>query len=97
MRLFVLVMFFLLLSSGQAMALRCGNKLVDIGDRKHKVHRVCGEPTYVDSYDQPIYGYRQGYNHVEVWTYNFGRSRFMQELVFENGILRRINQLEYGY
>lgn len=92
----VLCLFFV---SEQAWALRCGNKLVNVGDRKHKVHRVCGEPTYVDAYDLPIpnFGYAQGYNRIDVWTYNFGPRRFMRELVFENGILRRINQLEYGY
>ena len=87
------------LTTEQAFALRCGNKIVDVGDRLHKVHRFCGEPAYVDSYDQPIsiYGYPQGFTHVDVWTYNFGSNRFMQELIFENGVLRYINQLGYGY
>lgn len=80
-------------------ALRCGNSLVDVGDRKHKVMRLCGEPAYTDSYDRPLdgYSYNSGYRHIDVWTYNFGKNRFMQELVFDNGILRRINQLDYGY
>ncbi len=89
--------------SSQAYALRCGTKLVKLGDRKHEVVRICGEPSYTDSFDKPIvaYGY-SGYHHqttqhVDVWTYNFGQSRFMQELVFEGGVLRYINQLGYGY
>ena len=34
---------------------------------------------------------------VEVWTYNFGRGRFMQELQFEHGVLKNIKSLGYGY
>lgn len=40
---------FLLISivvSEQSVALRCGNKLVDVGDSKPKVNFVCGEPDY---------------------------------------------------
>ena len=89
--------------SSQAHALRCGTKLVTLGDRKHEVVRICGDPSYTDSFDKPIvaYGY-SGYHpqttqRVDVWTYNFGQNRFMQELIFEGGVLRRINQLGYGY
>ncbi|MCI0733404.1 MAG: DUF2845 domain-containing protein [Methylococcaceae bacterium] len=99
MKKIVLGIFCILLASGPALALRCGNKIVDVGDRLHKVQRLCGDPVFVHSYDLPIlvYGYIQGYNHFEVWTYNFGRNRFMQELIFQNGVLRFINQLDYGY
>ncbi len=89
--------------SSQTFALRCGSKLVGLGDRKHEVIRICGEPSFTDSFDEPIvaYGYG-GYQQrvtqrVDVWTYNFGQNRFMQELVFEGGVLRRINRLGYGY
>ena len=92
-----LLTIFLLVCSGQAFALRCGTKLVDIGDRKHKVLYKCGEPDYKDSYDQisPFYPYPA--EQIDVWTYNFGSNLFMQELIFRNGILRRINKLGYGY
>ncbi len=95
----VLFTLVILLFSGQVNALRCGNSLVGIGDRKHEVIRLCGDPTYTDSYDRPLNGnsYNSGFLHMDVWTYNFGKSRFIQELVFENGILRYINQLGYGY
>lgn len=92
-------MFCLLLMPGQTSALRCANKLVDIGDRPHKVFERCGDPDFVDSYDRPFFfnGYPQGYTHVDIWTYNFGPNRFIQELIFENGVLRSINQLDYGH
>ncbi len=35
-----------LLFSEQTLALRCGNKLVDIGDHKLTVLSLCGEPEY---------------------------------------------------
>ncbi len=87
----------LLVMADQAYALRCGNKLVDRGDRKHRVLYACGEPSYIDAYDRPISGAYFLYTHVEIWTYNFGPTRFMYELIFEKGVLVRINQLGYGY
>ncbi len=98
-----LLMLALATISSQAYALRCGNKLVALGDRKHEIVRICGQPSYTDWFDAPIvtYGYG-GYQQrvtqrVDVWTFNFGQSRFMQELIFESGVLRRINRLGYGY
>lgn len=81
----------------QAHAFRCGTKIVEIGDRKHRVFNLCGEPSFVDGYDRAVGVYPFQIQHIEVWTYNFGRNRFMQELVFENGVLQRINTLDYGY
>ena len=34
---------------------------------------------------------------VRQWTYNFGSRRFMRQLRFENGILKHIETLKYGY
>ncbi len=34
---------------------------------------------------------------VDLWTYNFGARRFMRQLRFENGILKDIKSLRYGY
>ena len=86
-----------LVFSSQAYTLRCGNKLVQIGDRKHKVLYICGEPTYSDYYDEvsPVIPYL--IQEIDVWTYNFGSTKFMQELIFRNGRLHRINSLGYGY
>ena len=87
----------LLVFSGQTYALRCGNKLVNIGDRKHDVIYKCGEPDFTDYFDQIMTYYPYITEKVDVWTYNFGTTQFMQELIFRNGILRRINILGYGY
>jgi Protein of unknown function (DUF2845) len=92
-----LIILTLFVFSGQTYALRCGNKLVNIGDRKYDVIYKCGEPTYTDYYDQVTAYYPYYTEQVDVWTYNFGNTRFMQELIFRNGILHRINILGYGY
>ena len=34
---------------------------------------------------------------VELWTYNFGPSRLMAGIRFENGVVIRIESLGYGY
>jgi len=34
---------------------------------------------------------------VRQWTYNFGARQFMRQLRFENGILKEIETLKYGY
>ncbi len=87
------MMFF----SSQAYALRCGTKVISEGDSKHRVLQYCGEPSYVDSYQRHYSFYPSNYQNVEVWTYNYGRSRLMQELQIENGTVRRIKTLGYGH
>ena len=94
---FVLLALFLLFFSNQAYALRCGNKIVSVGDNKHKVLNLCGEPSYIEYYDQSQAFYPNHYQKVEVWTYNYGKRRFMQEMQFEKGTLRSIKSLGYGY
>ena len=83
----------LLLVSNHAHALRCGTNIVNIGDTKDEVMQRCGPPIWVDSYVESRGLVRQP---VEAWTYDFGKTRFMQELLFEDGVLRRINQRQRG-
>ncbi len=117
----LLFSIFLLGISGQALALRCGSKLISIGDRKPKVLARCGEPDFAetqerrypsycrdtDYYVRDEYSYRSSrrlhnypichYKIVDIWTYNFGPQKFIKELIFQNGYLKEINNLEYGY
>ena len=85
------------LASDPAHALRCGNYVVNIGDRKHKVLNLCGEPNYVEVYDAPLWTPYYPVQRVEVWTYDFGPTRFLHELRFINGVLFSIDELGYGY
>ncbi|MBW1993184.1 MAG: DUF2845 domain-containing protein [Deltaproteobacteria bacterium] len=107
----------ILLSDGSAFALRCGNRLVCVGDTKSKMLHLCGEPDNVEIWHEELisaysyrpyrsdWEYRQHLDPVllkelitiEKWEYNYGPSRFVRFLIFENGILKRIISGDYGY
>lgn len=104
----LLLLFFLTLSNGSLAAMRCGNLLVDIGDYKADVLRICGSPATKERY----YGVRgqelrdpgntlefNRYDQIVIdeWIYNFGPRRLQQYLRFENGVLKEIRSLGYGY
>jgi hypothetical protein len=89
--------------SQSALALRCGNRLVEIGDRKYEVLKLCGEPLFVEKWTDETVLYAVGRNrprdvvishistaHIEEWTYNFGARTFLRFLRFVNGKLQKI-------
>src|SRR5262245_10396401 len=96
-----------------AYALQCGNRLVSPGESKTDVWHRCGDPETTDwrviyravpvaapLFSDPRYPSRAvTYVPVviEVWTYNLGPQRFIQELSFEEGRLIEIRSLGYGY
>ncbi len=78
--------------------LRCGEP--DFSEtRDRRIPRHCVEDRYRDDYNSRyrINHQRCQYETVDVWTYNFGTTKFMRELVFVDGILEDINVLGYGY
>ena len=91
-----------------AHALRCGDGLVVVGDPVARVRARCGEPASITSRVEtrgaittPVApGGTRDVNAttvtIDVWVYDFGRSRFMEEVTFENGIVRRLRRLGYG-
>ncbi|MFN9708114.1 MAG: DUF2845 domain-containing protein [Burkholderiales bacterium] len=92
-----------------AWALRCGNYLIDTGLQKSEVLIRCGSPMSqtsrsesrrvaqrVGTPQQPILLQREVFVQVEEWVYNFGPTQFMQLLVFEEGRLVKIQNLDYG-
>ena len=98
----------LALSMSEAYALRCGNKLVSVGDTKIELLQKCGEPIQVTHrkerypiriYDYHLDDYRLSYEivYVEEWIYNFGPNRFMQSIIFRDGRISKIESLSYGY
>ncbi len=103
-----------LAASGVALAedsLRCGSRLVSVGDGKDKVRTLCGDPTSV-SYGGTVRR-REGYPRgpyddwyfgpgwvdlpVELWTYNFGSSKLLRKLRFVGDELVEIRSEGYGY
>jgi hypothetical protein len=82
------------------------NNLIDRGDTTREVLHACSQPDSVDSWDEVknVSHFRYGYIwysmenvHVEQWVYNFGSSRFIRILRFDNGILKHIESGNYGF
>lgn len=103
-----LVMVLILAYANTSWALRCGRKIVSIGDHKIDVQKKCGLPVLTERRTKivgetlhhpgrtlDIEKYREIV--VDEWTYNFGSRNFMQLLRFENGFLTEIEDLGYGY
>lgn len=91
-----------------ANAFRCHGALVSVGDLQTEVRADCGDPTeiadwveyrvveiyhpYLDVFEaveKPVF--------VEEWIYNLGPHRFIRQLRFEDGKLKAIRTLGYGY
>lgn len=103
-----LLLLLALLVANDAFALRCGHRLVQVGDYKLDVLEVCGEPDSVErrtgirgSRLRHPYGALEidRFEEVEIedWVYNFGPRKFKQLLEFEDGELKSIRNLGYGY
>jgi len=93
--------------SAEASALRCGQRLISIGDHETKLLRFCGEPLSRESrYASRVYvgdrrhGFLPGVFQevlVEEWTYNFGPRKLMRLVRLEDGVVTEIRQLGYGF
>jgi hypothetical protein len=70
-----------------AEAMRCGSKLLGVGDSKAKVLSTCGEPTTVT----------KGFGGNEIWMYNFGVNRQLKELQFKRDRVESIRDKGSGY
>ena len=105
----ILLSLLLLLAQVDARAFYCGRNLVKEGDYQLQVLQKCGEPDYRDrrveyrsvrlgsGYNQPGMDMTTTFPvNVDEWTYDFGPRRFMQNLLFENGVLVLIRDLGYG-
>lgn len=93
--------------SPSALALRCGHTIVSLGDHKTDVLQKCGPPDFAEQrlaaagltlrHPSGVLQLNQSEQIIiDEWTYNFGPRRFKQFLVFENGILVDIEDLQRG-
>jgi uncharacterized protein DUF2845 len=109
-RVLALIAFGLIVASPAFAGLRCGTKLVSEGDTSGEVAAKCGEPTDVvrmkSVFRRPViwvYGRPQyiGEDYIEIpveaWVYNLGPNKLMRRLVFEDGVVSKIETLGYGY
>ncbi len=77
-------------------SLRCGSRLVTLGDSKVRVLDVCGEPLAREvlgsrTLHQGTRGFfLESTEVVERWTYDAGRTHFRRELTFSGGRLVEI-------
>lgn len=85
-------------------AIRCGNRLVDIGDSAAVVRGRCGEPYFVDRWSEGTivrnhHGHVHGITPVyDAWYYNFGPQQLLQRLLFVGGTLQKAEALgSYGF
>lgn len=93
-----------------AQAMECGNKLITRGDSISKVATLCGNPAQVDR-TSIVRSASAGWVNgrwvqsggaqveipVEIWLYNFGPDKLMQQIRFENGRVVKIETLDFGY
>jgi len=91
-----------------ANALRCGNRVISRGDHAVKVLRYCGKPIAIESrvvhrrvvafgsYVHPGLGLLEDVL-IEDWTYNFGPGKLMRQIRLENGFVRDVRELGYGF
>ena len=105
------VVILILLIPAISSALRCGSDLVLKGDRKIEVLKSCGEPDFIEEWEEETVTHvtdvrdtvkgdlligrktrlgRSNIEHIAEWTYNFGSRRFIRYLTFVNGKLKKI-------
>lgn len=98
------------LGAASAEAMTCRQRLVREGDDGSRVLELCGEPTEVvqrtESRSHTVQRVAPDGTVlsntftvtvvVEQWTYDLGPQRFMRRLIFEDGVLLRIDTLGYG-
>lgn len=97
-----LLILTLALFSTNALALRCGNRVIAAAAQDFQVRASCGEPFWTDRYTNiEVIGARgplerQREVQLDVWYYNFGPRQLMRALLFRDGILLREDTLGYG-
>lgn len=107
---FTVVLAGLALDASSAEAMSCQNRLVIVGDPMVRVLDLCGDPSTVT--ERVVHRTQQVQRYVAPgvivtdvvtvsvtlteWVYDFGPTRFMRGLVFEDGTLRVIDTLGYG-
>ena len=96
-RIYFVLIFTALASAADADSLRCGKRLIGVGDRQFEVRRACGEPditVVINSFLTLQYG---PIPYDEEWQYNFGPNNFMRFLRFRNGKLTNVETGPYGF
>jgi hypothetical protein len=104
----VLSIMVLVVTIGSALALDCHGRLVVIGASPWEVKERCGEPTAIEDVMKHLP--QRAYDPISqtsvyilvpvqqsIWTYNFGSTRFLYYLTFQEGKLIDITTGDYGH
>jgi len=84
----------------------CGRGLVSPGDYMAELLPKCGEPAMkTQREERRLDRVREGVREksvastvtIDEWTFNFGPQQFLHLVVIENGRVKRIESLGYGY
>jgi len=95
-------------ADASADALRCGSRVISRGDHVSKVLRFCGEPIAIQTrlLQRRVVAFGTLFHPglglledvvVEEWTYNFGPQKLMRQVRLENGFVRDVRELGYGF
>lgn len=85
-----------------AQAVRCGSKLVKVGDPASRLQRYCPEPFWIERWSAPAlsdnsFAGLQLTDGLEAWYINFGTRKLVRRLLVRNGILVGEQTLGYGF
>ena len=97
-----LVLLFLF-HAPSALALRCDGAIIDEGTSKPEVLHRCGQPHWQDRRmvetlerkGRDLWNVRSDV--IEEWLYNFGPTRLLRILTFQNGTLKEVRTAGHGY
>jgi hypothetical protein len=88
----------------RADSLRCDGGIVQVGDSKLDLLAKCGRPSLSEdgareagTFDARNGVARRAFVPVDVWTYDFGRNRFVQLVRLVKGKVAAIERGGYGY
>ena len=92
----------------QASNLRCGSRLVNVGDTTGRLIDYCGQPARVEKNEirKPVETWdAQLQRNVttyeiqpyQIWKYNFGPSRLTSTITVQNGAIQGIQSGGYGW
>lgn len=73
----------------EAESMRCGSRLVSLGDRTFEVLSKCGEPRYRDPVGYSLGGNERREYSIEEWVYG-PNNGMLSILTFEGNRLKRI-------
>jgi len=89
---------------GATQSVVCAGKIINEGVTKAQVIAACGKPTQVGNRTgalEPAIGEvtppSSDDGRIEVWTYDFGPTKLVQRIWFEDGVVKRVESQAHGH